>query len=337
MSTLALRAETLKLARLLGTPAAPLEFLHQLAPDELRLLRRQCSDALYDTEGDRLERLAYAARLLPAPLLARLAEKFFGPLLCARLAGYLPPDRALQIALRLPIPFLAQVCLQLDPRRTQALVRAIPIPQVVEISRELARLREHVTMAHFVDSLDLAAVLATAAALDDETLLRVGFFVEDAARLSAVVASLPPARLAGIVRHAIQTAPELWPEALSLIAAIAGPQRRRIARLAADFEEDLLVRMVERTQQLALWPAMLALLAEMDEPALSRVVQLPVLRTPGVRQALAETAATDEVWLRLAPLFQGMEPGAARVLLAAADELAPPLGSRLAAGFAAAG
>jgi len=333
MSPLARRAETLKLARLLGTPPERLEFLQRLSPDELRSLRRHCTDALHDTGHEQLLRLANAARLLPVPLLAKLGEKVFGPLLCARLAGLLPVPRAVEIAQRLSTPLLAEVCVQLDPRRTQALVRTMPVPRVVEISRELARRGEYVVMAHFVDSLELAAVLATAAVLDAETLLQVGFFVEDAARLSAIVAGLSDARLADTIRCAIEAAPELWPEALSLIATIDAPQRRRIARLAAKFDDAVLARMIERTQELALWPDLLPLLAEMEEPVLARLIKLPALKTSAVRQALTEAAASDEAWERLAPLFSRMEPGAARVLLAAADELAPLLRTRLEAGL----
>ena len=80
------------------------------------------TETLYDADGGSLGRLAAASRLLPAGLTATIGQRAFGPLLSARLAGLLDPDRAVDVAAKLPPPFLADVAIELDPRRASELI-----------------------------------------------------------------------------------------------------------------------------------------------------------------------------------------------------------------------
>jgi len=119
------RAEVLRLARLLDRDPDELAYLEALGPADLRALRRRVTETLYDAHDGALRRLAAAGRLLPGALTATLAQRAFGPLLSARLAGLLDLDRAVDVAGRLPPPFLADVAGEMDPRRASALIASI--------------------------------------------------------------------------------------------------------------------------------------------------------------------------------------------------------------------
>src|SRR3954465_11168458 len=95
-------AEVTKLGRLLSEPPERLDYLHKLRPDDLRLLRELATDAHYTSDGARFQRIAFASSLLPHTLTGLDAQKAFGPLLCARIAGVLHTDHA--IAYTLPMP-----------------------------------------------------------------------------------------------------------------------------------------------------------------------------------------------------------------------------------------
>lgn len=308
MTSLAHQAETLKLARLLHVAPEQLPFLAKLDADEIRGLRQRATASLFDGDRHLFHRVAAATRLLPGPIAALIAEKALGPLLCARVAGLLPPDRAVDIAKRLHTPFLADVCLELDPRHVCELIAAMPVQRIVEVAHELARRREYITMARFVDVLPEAAMRATLDALqDDEALLRIGFFVEDPARLSSVIQMLSEHRLSNMIRVSVEGAAELWAEALALINAIAAPQRRLMARLAAALDEPVIERMIGLTHEAALWPSLLPVVAEMDDDARERLARVRALNDDAVLTSMLLAADAADLWDPLLPLVARMD------------------------------
>lgn len=316
MSTLAQRAEVLKLARVLGTPPSQLEYLHKLDAATIRRLREQTSASLFDADRKLFQRIAATTKLLPAQLIAIIAEKAIGPLLCARTTGLLPPERAVEISRRLKAGFLADLCIELDPRSARDVIAAMPGDRVVEVSRELARRGEYITMGRFVDCLDDDAIRATMADLrDDEVLLRIGFFVEDKQRLSDIIDLLPRERLLNIVRVAAGGDAELWPEALSMINSIEDAQRRQMANLAAELEESAIVRMIESTQAQGLWPAMLPVVAMMNSDSQRRLINLPALQNEAVLIAIIQAADSAELWHQLLQLIALMDSDSQRHLI----------------------
>jgi hypothetical protein len=130
-------AEVMKLARLLGRDPARLAYLERLPPDDLRLLRDGVTEALYDAHGGALGRLAAASRVLPASLTATIGQRAFGPLLSARLAGMLETNKAVEVAAKLPPPFLADVAVELDPRRASDLIAKIAPALIGQVTAEL--------------------------------------------------------------------------------------------------------------------------------------------------------------------------------------------------------
>jgi hypothetical protein len=275
MSKLAHRAEIIKLARLLGTPPEQLDYLDKLDTLAIRRVREQATAALFDPDRKMFQRVATASRLMPAAVTALIAEKALGPLLCARVTGLMAPDRAVDISSKLKTGFLADLCLELDPRSAREVLEAMPVPRIVEVGQELARRKEYITMARFVDSLGDEAIRAVMNALrDDEALLRIGFFVEDSGRLSAIIDLLQDPRLRNIVGVAVAGDAALWPEALALINSVEPPQRRRMAALAAGLDDAAVARMLQGTDTHGLWTELQSLLGLLDEAARARTARI---------------------------------------------------------------
>jgi len=332
MASMAQQAEILKLARLLSTSSGQLDFLDKLDTTTLRQLRERTSASLYDADQHLFQRIAASSRLLPAKITALIAEKALGPLLCARIAGLLPPDRAVDIAKRLHTPFLADVCLEIDPRHIRELIAGMPLDRTVDVARELAARREHIVMARFVDSLPEPAMRAILAALkDDVALLQIGFFVEDPAQLSTVIALLPDTRLRNMITSAIEGEDELWPEAMNLINGIAAPQRRHMAALAAGLDDTLLTRMLERTHRQALWPALLPIVAEMDTAQHAHLARLEALNDDAVLESMILAAHHSALWPQLLPLVAQMASPVQSRAATVAERLGPEVVARLTA------
>lgn len=91
------------------------------------------------------------------------------------------------------------------------------------MTRELVRRREHVAMGRFVGHLSDASIQAALGAMDNATLLRVGFVLEDKTRLERLIGLLPNSRMTGIIRAAAEA--NLWLEALDLLAHLS-PRRQ---------------------------------------------------------------------------------------------------------------
>lgn len=226
----ALRPEILKLARLLRCEPERLAYLDEVPPDDLRALREQVTDLLFTANEGTLRRLAAASRLLPTGLVALMGEHAFGPLLAARIAGLLEPHRAIEVAERLPTPFLASVAVELDPRRVNEVIAGIPPGQVAEISAELTARREYVAMGRFVSHLPPASLQAAVGALSDGDLLRTAFVMEDKDRLEELADALGEDRLDGLIEAA--ESEQLWTEALDLVSHLSPERKTALAERA---------------------------------------------------------------------------------------------------------
>lgn len=260
MSALRHRAELQRLARVLGTGSDKLAYLEALDLVTLKQLRERSTAMLYDADRESLQRIASAARLLPAAITALIAEKSLGPLLCARIAGLMAVETAVDVAKRLPTGFLADVCLELDPRRAKAVVDGIPVPRVVDVSLELARRGEYITMGHFVDILSVDALAAVMDRLRDDTaLLKVAFYAEDRPRLNRIIEKLPTARFGGIIDAALADGGELWPEALSLIGELELRWRRKFGEIALTGDAASIAQIILVSDTQSLWPALMPL------------------------------------------------------------------------------
>jgi hypothetical protein len=227
---LAVRSEILKLARLLERDPESLSYLEQVPADDIQALRELATERLYDAGGGAISRLALASRLIPPGLIATLATHTFGPVLSARVAGELDPSRAVDVARKLPAPFLADIAIALDPRRAGAVIGHIPAELAGEVTRELTRRGEHVAMGRLVGHIAPDALQSSLAAMTGSDLLAVAFVLEDKSTLDELIDELGPERLDEVLAAAGDEG--LWPEALDLFATLSPETQERItARL----------------------------------------------------------------------------------------------------------
>jgi hypothetical protein len=263
------RAEVLRLARLLGRDPAKLEYLRELPAADVARLREQVTDVLFGAHGQVLGRLAAASKLLPIGVVATIGERAFGPVLSARVAGLLEPPRAVEMAAKLPVGFLADVAVELDPRRASDVIAGIPPAQIGAITRELIARGEQVTMGRFVGYLHPAAISSAVAVMDDSALLQVAFLLESPDGLDDLVELLPAKRMEGIVD--VVSRDDLWPEALELVGNMNELNRCRFAELDAIQADGVLETIVAVAREQQLWPHVLPLVPCLPEPARTRL------------------------------------------------------------------
>jgi hypothetical protein len=235
------RAEIAKLAALLSRAPGSLDYLQGAEPTDLRRLREQATDRLYDADRAAMQRIAATSKLVPVPLVAKLGEGVFGALLCARVAGLLDPPRAVEIATRLSPAFLADVAMSLDPRRVSDVIAQMPVERIVAVARELLARSELITMGRFVGHLSDPALLASARLADGPALLRIAFVLEGKERLDHLVSVLSDDQLAAMLAAA--DAERLWPEVLDLLGHLDEGNLHRLADITAARDEELLARL----------------------------------------------------------------------------------------------
>lgn len=274
----ATRAELVKLARALGTTPDGVGFAASLDPHDIRRIRERIVGALYDEHRAAFQRVAAITRLLPTPLNVRIALRAFSPLLAARVAGEMAPDRAAELADRMPVRYLAEACVHLDPRKAEPLVGRIRPDRVLAVVTELVDRGEYLTLGRLLDAATERIVGEVAATVSDEVLLRIGLYAESDTQLTRAVAMLPPHRLRGIVRSALTGSPELRSAGLSLIGRLRDDRLRgRLADYAAEADDDVLTEMLHTAIDDGAVGELLAAVAAMGESGRRRVAALPAL------------------------------------------------------------
>jgi hypothetical protein len=234
----AARGEILKLARVLGVEPGRLEYLARVDADDLQAFREQVTDTLFDANIAALQRMAMAARLLPGGVLAKIAEKVFGPLLCARIAGLVDVSRGVDVAKRLRPEFLAEVAADLDPRRASAIITRIPLETVLAVAKELTRKEDWITLGRFVGHLPDPTVRRALEEIDDPGLLRIAFVLDDKKRIDHVVGLLPAHRPGRLITAA-GTDEDLWTPALDLLTHLSDARRATLKPMLGGLPEGL--------------------------------------------------------------------------------------------------
>lgn len=302
MSRLQLKshAEVTKLARLLSEPPERLGYLERLRPDDIRLLRELATDAQYASDSARFQRIAFASRLLPVTLTALIAQKAFGPLLCARIAGVLDTDHAIALADRMPARFLADLAVELDPRRCSAIIAGMPPEQIAEVAEILGERGEYVAMGRFVGHMTGEAIEQSLAVIDDPALLRISYVLEGDEGLERVIALMSHDRLRSAIRAA--TDGDLWPEALDLLSRVSRRLAGRLGDIAAEEDDRVLAGMVRVAQSDDLWDAVLPVMRAMSDTGRRRFAELPSIHEPEVLSSVVRAAMLGEAWPDLLPL-----------------------------------
>ncbi|MHB8692277.1 MAG: hypothetical protein ACYDHH_13625 [Solirubrobacteraceae bacterium] len=308
------RAEILKLARLLSVNEGELAGLRPLTATELRELREQATERLFSAGAPLLHRIGAAAKMLPSGLVATIAERAFGPLLCARAAGSVDPGKAIDVARRLPAEFLADTAVELDPRRVAPIIAGVPADLVVGVARILGQRGEHVTMGRFLAYVPDHAIAAAIGALSDEAMLRTAFVLEHKDRLDHAVSLLPPLRLPGIIAAASQL--QLWGEALDLLDHLSDERRAPIAEIFAAQEPEVIAGLVAAVSEAGIWDALLPIVSLMSEEGLRRLATMPAFHERRILAQIIDAASEpgSALWRDLAPLVAELPPDVQQVV-----------------------
>ncbi len=312
------RAEILKIARLLDVDVADLHYLNDVPSVDLRDFRAKATDRLF-TSAPGLAHAAAVAKLIPSRLVASIAQRTFGPVLCARAAGGADPAKAVDVAQHLPADFLADVAIHLDPRRVATIIAGVPPELVVPVAEELERRGEFVTMGRFLAFVPDHAIVAAIGALADETMLRTAFVLEHKDRLDHAIGLLPPGRLPEIIHTASRL--DLWSEALDLLHHVCDEQKGPIADLMAGLPSDIVSELVAAVTADKLWSSLLPVVRVMQPDARKAVAGKSAFHTPAVLADILCSAIADDLWLDLVPLVDALPPAAVTLVAKAVADL----------------
>jgi hypothetical protein len=302
---LAVQAELSKLARALGTTPDGVAFARSLPHDDIRRLRERVVTVLYDEHQAAFRRVAAITRLLPASLNVRIALRAFSPLLAARVAGEMTPDRAAEIVNRMPIEYLAEGCLHLDPRRAGPLIARIDPDRAVAVVLELVARGEYIVLGRLLDAATDVIIREVAARISSEALLRIACYTESDANLTHAVALLPSQRLRDVAHRAVTGPPDLRSAGLALIARLDDDRLRgRLAEYAAEADDAALTRLLRTAIDDGAVPELLTAVAAMGRPAQQRVLRLPALTEHDVLDHLIDVARRHPLRDRLAPIVE---------------------------------
>ncbi len=317
------RAEIIKLARLLGVPPAELEFVEKLPASALREYREAATERLFAADAAIFRRVAAAARLLPSALIANVAQRAFGPLLCARAAGSVDTDKALDVLKRLPPEFVADATVEVDPRRVAELIAAVPQDLVVPVAQILGEHGEYVTMGRFLAYVPDHAIDSAIGALSDEALLRTAFVLEHKDRLDHAIGMLPDRRLPGLITHASKFG--LWPEALDLMGHLSAERLGPIAETVAHQDAETLGDLVAAVSDAGIWDSLLPVVRLMSEQSLARLVTVAAFHDQTTLGEIITAVADSEdgLWRDLAPLLEALPPHVRATAAAIAGQLRP--------------
>ncbi|WP_040807453.1 hypothetical protein [Nocardia concava] len=297
---LAAVAETTKLARVLGiSDPTELDFLVDLPPAAIREYRERVTDRLFDRDTKRLKGIAAASKIVPVALSSKMAERAFGPVLCAAVASAVEPHRAVDIAKNLTPKFLAECAVQLDPRRTADIIAAVPPKMVTDVARELLSRGDHITMGRFVHVVPEPALRAAAPVMSDPDLLRIGFLLEDKTAIDRVL-HIVADRVAGVIRAAHEQT--MWAEGIDLLDSIAPHNRAWIGDITAGLGGEVLDALVTAVAELDAWATLLPITSAMSEHSLRLFAERPTVHDETVLAAIMDAALDGGQWVNLLPL-----------------------------------
>lgn len=317
---LATKAELVKLARALGTTPEDLAFAATLPHTAIRTVRERAVATLYDEHRAAYQRVATITRLLPTALNVRITLRAFPPLLAARIAGELPPERAAELVNRMPVDYLTEACAHLDPRRAAPLIRKVNKDRVLAVIAELITQGDFITLGRLLDAATEPIVREVAATVPTEALLRIGLYAESDEQLTRAVALLPPDRLHAIVKDALTGPQELRSAGLHLIGRLTdNALRGELAEYASQSTDETLTALLHTATDDGTVVELLVAVAAMGEEAQRRVLTLPALLEPHTLGHLLRTVEKHALWTVVAPLTPLMTDDLRRRVAVAAD------------------
>jgi hypothetical protein len=220
-------AELRKLAHALDVDPDRLDMLTGVPADDLRTLRKQIGEAMFQADRHHLVRVAALSKAVPVPVAVKLTEAVLPPVVAARTAELLEPHRAAHLVGRISEHYLADVSRYMDGARAPEVVAAIPPDRVADVASELAGREEWVVIGSFVAHVTDEALAVSVARFDGEQLLRIGFVLDDLTRLDDIGRMLTDAQIDEILAAAASSG--LWLELEELLENLSPARRDRLA------------------------------------------------------------------------------------------------------------
>jgi hypothetical protein len=225
-------AELEKLAHQVGVEVSALEFLAMVPAEDLRDLRAQIGEALFQADRQHFVKVAALSKSIPSALAAKITEFALPPLIAARTTELLDPAKAVDLVGRISDKYLANVSAVMDPSRSPHVIEKIPPDKIAMVARELAARQEWVVIGGFVSHVSSQGLQASVGVFNGEQLLRIGFVLDDTSRLGEITSMLSDTQVDELLTAAQEH--RLWRELDELAANIdAGQSARLAARLAA--------------------------------------------------------------------------------------------------------
>lgn len=290
--TLEIRAEIAKIARLLSVDATELAYLEQVKPEPLVKFREQLVELFFGGEIGGLQRFVGPSRMLPTSLIASVTQEAVGPVLTARIAGLVDPAQAVAVVARLPIEFLADVAVEIDPRRVARIIGGLSDGVISDISKILARRKEYVAMGRFVAYLSGETLAAIFDRTNDADLLQTAFVMEDKDQLTVAVGLLPDKRIRGLIREGGKA--DMWAEVIDMALHLDDEQYARVIDIAAEEGDVTLDALVRTAYEENLWSLVLPIASDMENP--ENVIAAALRADADVFRAMIETTAEFALW-----------------------------------------
>jgi hypothetical protein len=285
-------AEIVKISHLLQLDPEELEYLGECAPETLIDLRMQLVELFYGDENSNLKRFAKLGNLLPTSVIAGLTREAVGPILAARVAGFVDPKQAASVVSKLPVDFVVDIAVAIDPRRVAPVVSRLDVETVEQLALELVDRKEYVTMGQFIGFAPDEVLNAVFRYASDEALLHTAFVAEAKDRISVALAPQTDERIASIIKAAIKK--DLWPEAIDLFAQLSDEQYVRVINIASKLPPTTLDKLVEATTRHEVWPMMIPAISQMDNP--DRAAEALLRAEPISFRTFTTTVVDDKAW-----------------------------------------
>ncbi|MBI4898279.1 MAG: hypothetical protein HY827_07910 [Actinobacteria bacterium] len=261
---LEVRAEIAKIARLLAVEPDAVSYLDKIRPADLVKFREQLIELFYGGEIGGLQRFVGPSKILPTGLVASITQESVGPVLTARIAGLVDPAQAIAVVAKLPIEFLADVAVEIDPRRAARIIGGLSEDVTGTITEILIGRREYVALGRFVGFVSGATLASTFDRVSDADLLQTAFVMEDKDQLTVAVGMLPDKRLRGLIRAAGRL--DMWAEAIDLVLHLDDEQYARVIDLVAGESDATLDALIRTACDEKLWSLVLPIASDMDKP-----------------------------------------------------------------------
>ncbi|CAM3958969.1 hypothetical protein [Smaragdicoccus niigatensis] len=292
-------AELAKLARVTGLPVSKLEHLAVVGAKDLRAFRYQVIDQLFAYNEGKLKNLAAASKLVPVPIIAKLAPMYFEPKLAAAMAGLVDEDKSVKLMSKLPLDYLTACSPHVDPRKIGGIAAKISPELTAQLAPALVAMDETITIGQFVDFVTPEILEATLPVLDDVSLLKIATYAENKEKLNDII-PLIWGRIPSVFFAASEHG--MWSHALNLFTEIKPELRVRLADMAAQMPDTILGSLVRAAHKEHLYGLFLPMTASMSKSALQRFGRVKELQDPEVLTALTQAAHDSQDWVGLLSL-----------------------------------